>query len=78
MSTGLTIFSNLSKTKVRVFSINLTDFFFSRNLLKEDIRFCASSSSSDCTTATMTTAACVGSVDGNVASVVVGTLWVAT
>lgn len=38
VSIGLTTLSILLKTKVNAFSIDLTNFFFSRNFLKEDIR----------------------------------------
>ena len=76
VSKKLTVFSNLSKTEVKVFSLDFTDFFFSKNLLKEDIRFCTSASSSDCTTM-VRTATYVGGVESVTVTMAIGTLVVA-
>ena len=35
VSIELTVFSNMSKIEVKVFSIDFTDFFFSKNSLKK-------------------------------------------
>ena len=67
VSTGLTILSILSKTDFKVFSTDLTNFFFSKSFLRDDIKFYTLASSSE-----DTIIARVGGVDGII--VIRGTL----
>ena len=73
VSTEVIVLFNLSKIDNKVFSIDFTNFFFSKNFLKEDIRFYASASSLDCTIFT-----CIGGVEGVIVIVAIGALVVAT
>ena len=77
VSTKFTIFSNLSKTEVKVFSIVFIYFFYSKCFFKEDIRFCTSISSLDCTTM-VTTTAYVGGVEVFTITVAIETFVVTT